>query len=249
MKVGIMQPYFLPYIGYLQLMNLVDKWVIFDDIQFIDKGWVNRNRILHPDEEKEWQFITLPLSKRGQFDKISALRVDHTAKWREQILGKLTMYKKKAPFYKDAVAFVNQCFSATHDDLSAFLEHTLRTTARTFDMRCEFLTQSRAGFDTSQVETPGQWALEISKQLGADEYINPHGGVEIFDEAEYAANGVKLTFLKPTLTPYKQRREGFVPGLSIVDVMMWNSIDDIKAMLENDFSLKTKAELVEAGEK
>ena len=67
-KTAIMQPYFFPYIGYFQLMNTVDLWVAFDDTQFVDKGWVNRNRVLHPEEDKAWQFITFPLSKRGQFD-------------------------------------------------------------------------------------------------------------------------------------------------------------------------------------
>ena len=94
MKLGIMQPYLFPYVGYFQLMNAVDRWIAFDEIQFIDKGWINRNRILHPDPVKQWQFLTVPLSKRGQFDKICNISIKEELDWRSQIFGKLTMYKK-----------------------------------------------------------------------------------------------------------------------------------------------------------
>ena len=93
MKLGIMQPYFFPYIGYFQLMKHVDQWVVFDDIQFIDKGWINRNRILHPDTKKQWLYITLPLHKRKQFDKICNIHIKSEINWKEEILGRLTAYK------------------------------------------------------------------------------------------------------------------------------------------------------------
>lgn len=242
MKAGIMQPYFFPYLGYVQLMGFVDQWVIFDDVQFIDKGWVNRNRILHPDEKKEWQFITLPLKNRGQFDKICALKIDNAAKWRDQILGKLTSYKKKAPRYRQTIDFVNRCFSIETDSLSRFLAHTLRVTATELNLNCEITVQSEANFALGNVEHAGQWALEISKVVGATEYINPYGGAELFDESEYRDAGISLKFLKPRLANYKQRREGFVPGLSIVDVMMWNTPEEIKRMLDEDYVLLSKAE-------
>ena len=98
MKLGIMQPYFFPYLGYFRLLNSVDRWIAFDEVQFIDKGWINRNRILHTNKSKEWQYITLPLYNKSRFDKISEISIDMQQNWRANILGKLTLYQKIAPF-------------------------------------------------------------------------------------------------------------------------------------------------------
>ena len=120
MKLGVMQPYFFPYIGYFQLMKNVDQWVVFDDIQYINKGWINRNRILHPNVEKQWQYITLPLVKRKQFEKICNIEIKSEINWRAEILGKLTAYKRKAPFYNETLNLINECFDTTDLNLSSF---------------------------------------------------------------------------------------------------------------------------------
>jgi hypothetical protein len=243
MKLGIMQPYFFPYIGYFQLMAAVDRWICFDEIQFIDKGWINRNRILHPDIKKEWQFITLPLEKRGRFDKICEISIKSDAKWREQILGKLSSYKRKAPNYKSTIDFVTSCFDTDETNLARFLTRTLRMTADYLGIETPIEVQSQMHLLLDDVEHSGQWALRISEALGATEYINPYSGSEIFKEAEFDASGIKLTFMKPYLERYIQRRDGFVEGLSIIDVMMWNEPEDISKMLTKGNEMISACEL------
>jgi hypothetical protein len=240
-----MQPYIFPYIGYFQLMNMVDQWVIFDDIQFIDKGWVNRNRILHPDISKQWQYITIPLKNRGQFDKINEISINDGADWRTQILGKMTFYKQqRAPFYKQTFEFIEDCFQNKTNDLGSFLSNTLKRTAKELGITCKIDVQSEMHLELGKVENAGQWALRIAQAAGADQYINPHGGIEIFNPQEYTENGINLQFAKPVLRHYKQRREEFVPGLSILDVMMWNSPEEIRLMLDQDYNLYSKDQLL-----
>ena len=76
MKVAIMQPYFLPYIGYLQLLNSVDKFILYDDIEYTKKGWINRNRIV------DGEIITLPLKKDSDYLNVVERRLSDD--WRKQ---------------------------------------------------------------------------------------------------------------------------------------------------------------------
>lgn len=243
MKLAIMQPYFFPYIGYFQLMNYVDEWVVFNDIQFIDKGWINRNRILHPDSEKQWQYLTVPLSGRKQFDKINDIIIKPQEEWRDTILGKLSIYKKKAPFFEQTREFVAECLVSQERNLSDFVSDVLVKTARHLSINTPIEIQTDLKLTLPQITHPGDWALRISEKLNASQYINPHSGYEIFDENAFEKSGIKLNFMKSRLTPYVQRREGFVPGLSIIDVMMWNDELAIHDMLREDFDLFSAEEL------
>ena len=243
MKVGVMQPYLFPYVGYFQLINHVDRWVVFDDAQFISKGWINRNRILHPEVNKEWQYITVPLKKHSRKSRIMDVEVNDDVRWKEELLGKLTFYKKKAPFYSETRNFIENCLNQSGSALSDWVVSTLNDTCDYLDIPFDCSIFSEMQLNTDGVEHAGQWALEIADRLGADEYVNPHGGYEIFHEDEFSGRDIKLRFLKSKLTPYIQRRGGFVPGLSIVDVMMWNDKDNIREML-NDYEIKSYSELM-----
>jgi hypothetical protein len=231
MKVAIMQPYFFPYIGYFQLLNAVDRWIAFDEIQFIDKGWINRNRILHPNPAKEWQFITLPLAKRGQFDKICDISIKSEIDWRANILGKLTSYKNQAPYYTQTIDFVRYCFDTDEKNLACLVIEILKKTVGYLGIKTPIDVQSEMNLNLGEVQHAGQWALRISEAIGAKEYINPHGGQEIFKPEEFDDAKIKLSFLKAGLTPYQQKREKFVHGLSIVDFLMFNKIENCEKFL------------------
>jgi len=243
MKVGIMQPYFFPYIGYFQIMNAVDCWIIFDQVQFVDKGWINRNRILHPSPEKEWQYITLPLAKKNRFDQINEINIHPEIDWRKEIKGKLSIYSKKAPFFREAMALLDECFECEEQNLSLFLANALKVTARTLNINTEFMFMNELNLAIENIEHPGQWAVKISEAIGATQYINPPAGYAIFKEEEFQACGVELLFLQSNLSPYKQLSSNFVPGLSIIDLMMWNDKSVLDNMLRQDFQLLTHGKL------
>lgn len=234
MKVGIMQPYVFPYIGYFQLINYVDKWVIFDNIQYISKGWANRNRIVHPDAKKEWQYFTVPIKKHSRETKINKIEINDNFEWRCEFLRKLEgVYKKKAPYYRETINFVEECIEFRTSSLSKWVEHTLKYTCDYLDISFDYLVFSMMNTGLNEVAHAGQWALEISDSIGATEYVNPSGGYSIFNESEFQSRNIKLRFLKTRLSPYIQRRGYFVPGLSIVDVLMWNDKEYIVSMLDD----------------
>lgn len=241
MRLGIMQPYFFPYIGYFQLINAVDKWIVFDLVQYIEKGWINRNRILHPDREKDWLYITVPVQRHKRTDKIGDMVINDNIAWREEIEGKLSAYRK-APYYEDTMGLVRQCLAFSDSGLSGFVTNAIMRICGYLDISTPIEVASRMNMSLPEAEHAGQWALHISAALAADEYVNPYGGYEIFDEREFESRNIKLRFIKPILTPYVQRKGRFIPGLSIIDVLMWNGRDQTIEML-NEFDLLTYDEL------
>jgi hypothetical protein len=237
-----MQPYAFPYLGYYQLINYADQWVVFDDVQYITRGWINRNRILHPESEKEWQYFTIPARKHNNKTLINAIEINHELQWKQELLGKLSFYRKKAPFYQEAVNLVEDCLDFDSDDLSPWLVSALEKTCEYLGIPFRYSIFSRSEIDVAKIEHAGHWALEIADSMGANEYVNPPGGVSIFKEREFLDRGIELQFLRPKLNAYAQKRHSFVPGLSILDVIMWNEPDSIRLML-GDFDLLSSAQL------
>ena len=227
-----MQPYFFPYLGYFRLLNSVDRWIAFDEVQFIDKGWINRNRILHTNKSKEWQYITLPLYNKSRFDKISEISIDMQQNWRANILGKLTLYQKIAPFYSDVIELVEYCFSTHELNLAKFVTRSMSITAEFLGINTRIDLQSDLNLLLPSISHPGEWALRISEHFNATEYINPASGRLLFNQDQFDKAGIKLTFMDSIPFEYSQRRPEFTPNLSIIDVMMFNSRDTILKAIE-----------------
>jgi len=225
-----MQPYFFPYLGYYALIANTDRWVVFDTVQYTPKSWMNRNRILHPKEG--WQYITVPLKNSSQSIRICEARVKDFGATRERILGQLDHYRKKAPHFQQVRTLVEQAFAASKSDLLRDLSmESLRVV-------CEYLGVPFRS-EVSSIEKyalpaglgPGQWALEISAVLGAREYINPPGGVALFDDAAFRTRGIELKFLTLPKFAYECGPYEFVEHLSILDVLMWNSPEAVRGVL------------------
>lgn len=242
MKVGIMQPYFFPYIGYFQLIQATDKWVVFDTPQYISKGWINRNRVLHSNPSKESLYFTVPIKKHKREAKINSILINDNGQWKKRIFGQLTSYKRKSPYYSEVLKLVHKVFEYRTNNLSDFVVNSLDEICKYLEIDFDYFVFSEMGLSINQVEHSGQWALKIADAMGAEEYINPPGGYILFDEEEFIQKNIKLKFLKPRLTPYKQRRDGFVSSLSILDIIMWNSKEEVRGMLE-DYDLFDMGEM------
>jgi hypothetical protein len=230
MKLGIMQPYFFPYIGYFSLISATDKWVIFDDIQYIRHGWVNRNRILHP--VNGWQYIIMPLKQHARDTHICNIETLETYNWRNKIIGQLAHYKKKAPYFEETMFILSKCFEHNESNLSKFNTYYLKTICEYLEIMFDYSIFSEMELDLKEVSHPGDWALEISTRLSAAEYINPFSGKDIFDKIKFDKRNINLLFLKMKPYCYSQKRDEFIQDLSIIDIMMWNSKEEIKDMLK-----------------
>ncbi len=232
-----MQPYFFPYIGYFQLIGAVDRWVVFDVVQYIERGWMNRNRILSPNIEKEWSYVFVPTVNHEHGEVISSVKIDNSVGWQGTILGQLSYYKKiRAPYYEQVTELLAESTSDTIHLIGELNVQTLKRSCEYIGIAFNYDICSKMDLDFSNVKQPGDWALEISKQTNADTYINPTGGIGLFDKEKFRKEGIHIDFLKPKEVHYKQSRRTFVPWLSILDVMMFNSKDEIKKML-NEYEL------------
>jgi hypothetical protein len=224
-----MQPYFLPYLGYYSLIKHTDKFILFDPVQFIRHGWIERNRILKPAEG--WQYISVPLEKPGRTTLIKDVTVRTTENWRDKIFRQLEHYKK-APYYKPTIEVLQQAFDTDATSITDLNTQVLTVTCTYLQVSTPFEVFSKMNLKIEEVTHAGEWALNICKAMGAKMYINPPGGRELFHRSEFEAAGIELYFLHQNLRPYPQRREVFEPGLSIVDVMMFNDVPAIKEMLD-----------------
>ncbi len=229
MRVAIMQPYFFPYLGYFQLIKSVDRFILFDDVQYIRHGWINRNRILKPGEG--WQYIIAPLQKHKRQELIKDIQIRTSNEWREKILRQLDHYRKKAPFYNEIIKLTEGCLTSTETSITGFNAECLNLMCRSLRLPFQVKISSEMNFDYSNVNDAGEWALRICEQLEATEYINPPGGKELFDNNKFNASNIKLSFLSPVLEQYNQRRNTFEAGLSIIDVLMFNGIDKTRQMI------------------
>lgn len=230
MKLGIMQPYFLPYLGYYSLIRHTDKWIVFDTVQYIRHGWIERNRVLKPGEG--WQYISVPLNKHDRNTLIKDISI-RDEDWRTRILRQLDHYKK-APYYKEAINVIAGCFDIETNSITALNTHALKCTCAYLDIDFNYEIHSQMDLPIEPVQDAGEWALHISKAYGAGVYINPAAGSGLFNRNKFNAAGIELKFLKIAMPPYEQRRKAFEPGLSMVDIMMFNSAGEINDMINKN---------------
>ncbi len=251
MTLAIMQPYLFPYIGYWQLIANSDQFIFFDVVQYNKRSWMNRNRIIHPDKQDDFQYITVPIKKHEKGTLIKDVYINNNENWKEKILGQLTVYKKlNAPYYDDVKKLIEKIFTGNHESFLNLSVVSMIQICEYLDIDFKYKIASDINFNKDIIKSSGDWALSISKELKATNYINPYGGYEIFDEEKYNVNGIDIKFLKSKLTPYKQSfRKNFMSELSIIDILMFNDKKIIYNLLNNDFKLLSKKELERLSDK
>lgn len=247
MKVAIMQPYFLPYLGYWQLLQEADVFVLFDVVKFKKRSWMPRNRVLHPDPNKEFNYIKLPCNASSD-TLISDVSIAIGSDWLTQIQGILSVYRRMNAVNYDLVEqfFKRWAFSG-EERFTDFIELQIKDLLPILGSKCQLMKATDIEFNHADVRAPGTWALEIAKALKATTYINPYGGADIFDEELYRINGIDLRFLRSHLTEYPQgNRPSFSSGLSIIDKLMFCEQETLRNNIRQDYELLTKSELIGA---
>ena len=225
MKLAIMQPYLFSYIGYWQLIHAVDAFVVYDDVTFIKGGWINRNNILLKGERR---LFTIKLDGASSYRLIKDIAISDKF---TDFTKTLPQYYSKAPFFKDVMDLIDRIIMFDKLNLAAFIANSILIIAEYIGIYTKFLMSSDIEKDNS---LKGQAkVIEICRILGATEYINAIGGVELYSAAAFAEYGIELKFLKTNFVPYKQFENEFIPGLSIIDIMMFNSKEKILDMLNN----------------
>ncbi len=231
MKLGIMQPYFMPYIGYWQLMHAVDQYVVYDDVNYINRGWINRNRIL---QNGRPDYFNVFMQGASQNKKINEIQVNAEPGWREKNLRTLRGAYRKAPYFKEAFPVMEEILACEEKNLAAFLLHSLQTVCRYLKIQTKLILSSSLEKDLSL--TGEEKLLALCELLGATTYYTAVGGVELYHFSRFQERNIELHFLETNPIAYAQFDNAFVANLSIVDVMMFNSAEKIGALL-NDYTL------------
>lgn len=227
MKIGVMQPYFFPYIGYWQLLAAVDKYVIYDDVNYIKGGWINRNRILVGGSPK---FFNAGLIGASQNKLIKEVQVNIAPKEIDKSLHTLEYNYKKAPFFDAVYPLMEECLRYDSDILSEYLAHSIRCVCRYLDIDTQIIMSSDLHKDNS---LRGQdKVLAICHELEATDYYNAIGGQELYDFDIFAGHGMQLHFLQTGDVTYQQFGNEFYPNLSIIDVLMFNDKEKVKKLLQ-----------------
>lgn len=230
MKIAIMQPYLFPYLGYFQLINAVDTFVSYDDVTYIKGGWINRNNLLI--NQKSYLF-TISLENPSSFTLISETRIDieKFAVYKGKLLKTITQSYKKAPFYKEVFPLIEDFFITNNKIFIADLAlDSLILVSNYLGINTKFKKSSIAYHNSKELEKTDR-LIDIIKKNEAQEYINPIGGKDIYNKEVFNINGMQLHFLKTRSVVYKQFENDFVPWLSIIDVLMFNSKEEIGLLL------------------
>lgn len=250
MRLAAMQPYFFPYIGYFQLINAADRFILYSDIDYIRHGWINRNRI----KQKGYSFIyiTVPVHMKRQI-RIKDVYIDETTpRWHYKIIQSIRLNYRQSPYFDEIFPLIEQGLSGGSPCSIAVLNETsIRIIADYLDIRTEIFsdigrypglenTLSRMDTDgykdlsrykEKQVARIQVRPLEFCRLEGADTYINPIGGTKLYDKKLFLHYGVNLQFVQTDAIQYPQKEKPFIPNLSIIDVLMQNGKEKTKELL------------------
>jgi hypothetical protein len=226
-----MQPYFLPYIGYFQLMQHCDIFVIYDDIQYSKGGWINRNRMLF---EGAPRTFTIPLKRGSDYLDIRD-RTISPAFEPDQMMNLFRRAYSKAPYWDRHAELVRAILEFPSRNLFEFVANSITEVAACLDITTKVIVSSQLVIDRS---LRGQdRVLATCEVLGATEYINPIGGLDLYSKTAFGERGIRLGFLESTFPPYLQFSETFVEALSIVDVVTFVEMSTVITRLQSDHTI------------
>ena len=223
MKLAVMQPYFFPYIGYWQLISAVDTFVIYDDVNFIKQGWINRNNIIGNDSD---QLISLQLIGASSFKLINSVMVGNKS---PKILKTIEQTYKKSPYFEEVFPLIQEVLQNKEENLAQLLILSIKRICAYLDIQTNILLSSELKKNN---DLKGQSKiLNICELLNAKQYINAIGGQELYQKEAFSQQNIELRFIKNKSIAYQQFQSPFRPNLSIIDVLMFNDKEQVKHYL------------------
>lgn len=231
MKLAIMQPYFLPYIGYFQLMAAVDEFIVYDNIKYTKKGWINRNRLLQNNKDS---VFSLPLMQGSDSSNIVERELASSYS-EDKLLNQFRGAYGNAPHFKPTFELLQRIVRCKDRNLFRYLHHSIQQVCAELRLSTTLRVSSEIPIDHSLKAQDK--VIAICKAVGASTYINAAGGQALYDYPSFEAAGVQLQFLQSRPFEYSQFGAPFVPWLSIVDVLMFNHHDVVRECIVSGFDL------------
>ena len=231
MKLAVMQPYFFPYIGYFQLIAAVDIFIVYDNIKYTKKGWINRNRMLQNGKDV---LFSLPLKNGSDYLDVCQreLSVDFN---RDKLLNQFQNAYKRAPHFDQVFPLIEEVVRYDDANLFQYLRHSIVKTCKHLGITTEVRNSSDIAIDHALKNQDK--VLALCKAVKADTYVNAIGGIELYSRDIFLGNQIDLKFIKSKPLEYPQFDDPFVPWLSVIDVMMFNPIDAIQSLVKSNYEL------------
>jgi hypothetical protein len=226
MKLAIMQPYFLPYIGYLQLVNAVDIFVVYNNVQYIKGGWINRNRYLLDGED---YYFSIPLKKDSTYLNINDRYISDNFD-RNKLLNQISNAYKKAPYFEETFEVFKKIVNYEQNNFADYTHYSIISICSHIGIITKIVLSSSINIDHS-LKSENR-VIAICQAMNAKVYINAIGGAALYSKELFVKKGIELKFIKSKSITYKQFDNEFVPWLSIIDVLMFNSIDEVRLFLQ-----------------
>jgi len=230
-RVGIMQPYFFPYIGYFQLIGVVDFFIVYDNIKYTKKGWINRNRILQNSKDV---IFSLPLKSASDYFDVREreLVADFN---REKLLNQFKEAYRRAPYFAVTFPLLEQILWYKDVNLFGFLYNSIDRICVHFGITTKIMISSDIAINHDLKNQDK--VLALCSAVGATNYVNAIGGMELYSKETFMEKGIALNFIKSKPFEYQQFGNAFVPWLSIIDVMMFNPLETIRTAIFTNYEL------------
>jgi hypothetical protein len=231
MKLAIMQPYFLPYIGYFQLIASVDQFIVYDNIKYTKKGWINRNRMLRNGKDV---IFSLPLKSDSDYLDICQRELSSEFS-RDKLLNQFRGAYRRAPYFDQTIPLIEEIVRFNDANLFKFLHHSIVKTCEHLGIATEIRISSGIAIDHNLKNQDK--VIALCEAVGASTYVNAIGGMELYSKETFREKGIELKFIKSKPFEYAQFSDAFVPWLSIIDVMMFNPLDTIWTCITTNYEL------------
>jgi hypothetical protein len=238
MKLAVMQPYFFPYLGYYQAISAVDKYILYDDLNYIKEGFVNKNRYLVVNGKPS--FFVVPVKQKSSYKKIREIEIIDGQKWKRVILNSIFMNYKLSPYFNDVIPVIENVLNTETNFLTTLNARSIMEVSRYLDIRTQIKTDIGEYHDLEEklestdeevgrlfphikLDYPEKKVIrvfEICKRENAEVFVNAIGGQSLYNKVDFARHNIALYFVKTDDFSYPQRSPVFYPNLSIIDVMM-----------------------------
>ncbi len=234
-KLAGHQTYFFPYIGFFTVLNSVDIFIYADALQYVKQSWMNRNRIIG--EDGNIKYLIVPLKKHHRDTPTNQIEVSYNRDWENEMINQLGYYKKKAPYYAEVVDMLRELFSKKYEMLADLDMASVDMVLERLGIQKRIHKLSDFTYPDPKTIATDEWGIQMCKFFsdeGIDTYTNAPGGKAFYDPAKYEKNGLNIEFLQNNLRPYDQGLDHFIDSLSIIDVLMFNTPEEIREMI-NDY--------------
>jgi hypothetical protein len=231
MKLAIMQPYFLPYIGYFQLIASVDEFVVYDNIKYTKKGWINRNRMLQNGQDL---MFSVPLKNDSDTLDVCEREVAESFD-RVKLLNQFNGAYRRAPYFQKVFPLLQQIVKHPEANLFRYLHHSIVSACAHLGIATKITVSS--AIDIDHALKGEDKVLALCGALGASTYVNAIGGVDLYSKDAFQRRGIELKFIQSMPFEYPQFGAAFVPWLSMIDVLMFNPLDSVRAAVTNNYEL------------